>query len=54
MALVGSGSGKSLLMSVVTYYLVIPHVINTLINVTDCMAGLFFVYLIIEMRNRVE
>lgn len=38
--LVGSGSGKSLLVSFVACHLVIPHVVNILINVTNCMGGL--------------
>lgn len=50
--LVGSGSGKSLLMSFVAYHLVIPHVVNILINVTDCMGGLLVLFF--DMRNRAE
>lgn len=43
MALVGSGSEKSLLLAVVAYHLVIPHVVSILINVTNCMGGLFLI-----------
>lgn len=33
-------------MSVVAYYsVIIPHVVNVLINVTDCMGGLFILFL---------